>query len=46
MKSLPTIKIEHEGGYAVINLSDFDKDKHKEFKEKPVKKAPAKKAAK
>lgn len=43
MSKVETIKIEHEGGFAIINKCDFDAKVHKEYKEP---KAPRKKAVK
>jgi len=35
----PTVKVENgEGGFMIINESDFDKKEHKKFAEKPEKK--------
>lgn len=33
--SLPTVKIKHPGGYAIINESDFVEGEHELFVEKP-----------
>lgn len=34
---VPTVKIKHKDGYAIINESDFDPDKHELFDAKPKK---------
>jgi hypothetical protein len=41
----PTVNIcDDKNSFIVINESDFDKDKHKLFKEKPKKESKSKKA--
>lgn len=46
MSKVETIKIEHKDGYAIINKSDFDEKKHKEYKEKEDKPKAVKKEGK
>jgi hypothetical protein len=48
MGDLPTVKIKHENetGYAIINASDFDPDKHEAFDDEAARAVEAYRAAK